>query len=281
MSNRLLQSIKRTGLWLLVVSLLAGAQLAVAEPTQVGRVLAASAGATAQQPDQTPRDLQRRSPVYLGDTLRTTEEARMQLRMNDGEIFSLSAGSELVIEAFHYAGEDEETAAEESNIKRLVEGGLRTITGAVGGERYRIESRAGTIGVRGTSFYAFTQAGQNLYVRGLTGQLYLENEYGVAEFGVGETHNSARIAALGQAPQSIDARDLPASFNRAFQESGRPPGLEKQSSPGRSHRPAAGVNPDVAPDLGNPAPGRAMDPPGRENDTPPGLEGREPPGRNK
>src|SRR5690554_2709481 len=112
----------------------------LAKQQEVGKILMATIGVTAQQPGQKPRTLARRSAVFLGDTLKTPEGGRAQLRMADGEMISLTAASELKIEAFDYQPDNQE--AKDTNVKRLVTGGLRTITGAVKGEGYEMKSRA-------------------------------------------------------------------------------------------------------------------------------------------
>ncbi|WP_404419690.1 FecR domain-containing protein [Marinospirillum sp.] len=202
---------------LLLVFFLALSLPVQAEQVEVGRVLAATKGVTAQQPDQEPRELRRRSLIYLGDTLSTPEGGRAQLRMDDGEMISMTASSQLVIESFSHDSDNPESESE-SSVKRLVQGGLRTITGAVGGDGYRIESRAGTIGIRGTSFDLFTQNGENLYARSHRGNLYVENDQGRAEFGAGEAQNAAQVTAVGAPPEAISAEDLPDFFDQNFEE---------------------------------------------------------------
>lgn len=157
MFNQPSKSFLHTIYWLLLVILIMAfiATPAVAKNSEVGRVLMATVGVTAEQLGGASRDLARRSVIFLGDTLKTPEGGRAQLRMADGEMISLMESSELVIEAFRYQpnANDEKDA----NVKRLVTGGLRSITGAVKGEGYEMKSRAGTIGIRGTAYEAYTQ----------------------------------------------------------------------------------------------------------------------------
>jgi len=200
-----------------LVFLLIWSSISVAEPVEVGRVLAATQGVTAQQPGEEIRELRRRSSVYLGDQLTTPEGGRAQLRLDDGEMISMTSSSQLIIEAFEYGNTDQD-ASEERSVKRLVQGGLRSITGAVDGGGYRVESRAGTIGIRGTSFDVFTQTGEDVYVRAHRGNLFLENEQGLAEFAAGQFLNAAQVEALGQPPVAINVQDLPDFFEQAFEE---------------------------------------------------------------
>lgn len=188
----------------------------LAKQQEVGKILMATIGVTAQQPGQKPRTLARRSAVFLGDTLKTPEGGRAQLRMADGEMISLTAASELKIEAFDYQPDNQE--AKDTNVKRLVTGGLRTITGAVKGEGYEMKSRAGTIGIRGTAFEMYSQQGENLYVRIQRGNVFVANAQGSVDIGVNQRLMAARIGGINQAPESISLSDLPQFFEDAFAE---------------------------------------------------------------
>ncbi|SFX04756.1 FecR family protein [Marinospirillum alkaliphilum] len=207
---------KHYGLTLLLLILLACSGSVLAQPQEVGRILMATTGVTAQQPGQAQRELARRSPVFVGDTLRTPEGGRAQLRMADGEMISLTANSQLVIEAFKH--QPDAPAADDASVKRLVTGGLRTITGAVGGEGYRVESRAGTIGIRGTAFEVFSEQGNNLFVRTQRGNIYVQNRFGRVEIGVDMPQRAAQILSVNQPPVAIPQRDLPDFFDNAFEE---------------------------------------------------------------
>lgn len=203
-------------LMLMLVLLLFLASPAIAKQIEVGRVLMATQGVTAEQPGIKPRTLARRSAVFLGDTLKTPEGGRAQLRMADGEMISLTAASELKIEAFDYQPDNQEV--KDTNVKRLVTGGLRTITGAVKGEGYEMKSRAGTIGIRGTAFEMYSQQGENLYVRIQRGNVFVANAQGSVDIGVNQRLMAARIGGINQAPESISLSDLPQFFEDAFAE---------------------------------------------------------------
>src|SRR5690554_2334664 len=155
---------------------------AVANQEEVGKVLMATLGVTAEKPASKPRNLTRRSSIYVGETIKTPEGGRAQIRMADGEMLSLAANSELTIEAFEY--QPNTTAAKQTSVKHLVTGGLRTITGAVKGNDYEMKSRAGTIGIRGTAFEVYTQQGENLFVSIQRGNVYVQNAQGSIDIGV-------------------------------------------------------------------------------------------------
>lgn len=187
-----------------------------AKQTEAGKVLMATLGVTAEKPASKPRNLTRRSSIYVGETIKTPEGGRAQIRMADGEMLSLAANSELTIEAFEY--QPNTTAAKQTSVKRLVTGGLRTITGAVKGNDYEMKSRAGTIGIRGTAFEVYTQQGENLFVSIQRGNVYVQNAQGSIDIGVDQLRTAARITSINQAPEAISVSDLPQFFEDAFAE---------------------------------------------------------------
>ena len=189
---------------------------AVANQEEVGKVLMATLGVTAEKPASKPRNLTRRSSIYVGETIKTPEGGRAQIRMADGEMLSLAANSELTIEAFEY--QPNTTAAKQTSVKHLVTGGLRTITGAVKGNDYEMKSRAGTIGIRGTAFEVYTQQGENLFVSIQRGNVYVQNAQGSIDIGVDQLRTAARITSINQAPEAISVSDLPQFFEDAFAE---------------------------------------------------------------
>ena len=198
----------------LMASLIMFASPAIAKQIEAGKVLMATVGVTAQQPGAKARSMARRSSIYVGDTIKTPEGGRAQLRMADGEMLSLTASSELKIEAFQYQPESADTKS--SNIKSLVTGGLRTITGAVKGDDYEMKSRAGNIGIRGTAFEVYSQQGENLFVNIQRGNVYVRNAQGTVDIGVDQALTAARIMGINQMPEAISVSDLPQFFEDAF-----------------------------------------------------------------
>ncbi|HKM15929.1 MAG TPA: FecR domain-containing protein [Marinospirillum sp.] len=188
----------------------------LAQQIEVGRMLMATVGVTAEQPDASPRAMMRRSAIYVGDTIKTPEGGRAQMRMADGEMLSLTAESELTIEAFEYQPDSPD--AKKSNVKRLVTGGLRTITGAVKGDDYEMKSRAGTIGIRGTAFEVYTQQGQNLFIKVQSGNVFVLNKQGSIDIGVNRRFRAARIGNIDLPPEAIPGSELPKFFQDSFSE---------------------------------------------------------------
>jgi len=202
-------------LFLVILLLFLFAAPAMAKKNEVGLVLMATVGVTAEQPNSAPRKLTRRSKIFEGDLLKTPKGGRVQLRMADGEMISLMESSELIIEAFNYQSASD---AKNTSVKNLVTGGLRTITGAVKGENYEMKSRAGTIGIRGTAFEAFTQQGENLYVRMQSGEVVVKNDQGSVAIGLNQPFSAARIGGMNQPPEAIPPAQLPSFFQQTFSQ---------------------------------------------------------------
>ena len=115
----------------------------------VGRVLTARGEVFARQPDSEPRDLGRGDHVYEGDTLLTGDGGRAQVRFMDQGLVQLQPETEYIIE--HYREEEGERGA----FTRLVEGGMRALSGTIGEqdrENYRLDTPVASIGLRGTHY---------------------------------------------------------------------------------------------------------------------------------
>lgn len=186
--------------------------LSFAQADIIGRVLIATQGVTAQQPQGEVRPLSRKAAVYLGDTLITPEGGKAQIRLNDGELIALTPATQLILEDFNYTSQ----ASNNTSVKNLVTGGLRSISGVVGGEGYQVKTRAGTIGIRGTAYEAFTQQGNNLYVRMQRGDASVKNSRGEVLIGINQPLAAARIIDPNAKPEAIGFSALPEFFNQNF-----------------------------------------------------------------
>ncbi len=158
----------------------------------VGRVLSSVGEFVAVRPDDSRRQLQRRDPVYSGDTLHTGGRGRAQIRFIDQGLVDLRPNTVFRIDRYEAAGEEQGGAA----VMTFVTGAMRTVTGSIGGDDrddYRVESAVATIGVRGTDyslqFCAADCASQDrpegLYGRVDEGGITVTNETGTSEFGAG------------------------------------------------------------------------------------------------
>ncbi len=130
--------------------LLAPVTAMAAEPA--GFVLMASGEVFAVQTNQQLRKLRRKSPFYAGESLKTEQGSKAQVRFRDGSLISMRADTEIHIDEFRF---DEAEKGEDRNIFTLINGGFRTITGKIGKKdpnNYQMKSSVASIGVRGTTY---------------------------------------------------------------------------------------------------------------------------------
>lgn len=117
---------------------------------------------------QHSRPLQRRAPVFAQDVLQTGVASAGQFRMGDGGLLSLQAETVLAVQQYQLAADG---SADQVQLE-LLEGGLRTITGALPpqGRQYQLRTPLATLGVRGTHYEAVLQQG-DLYLAGWDGSI--------------------------------------------------------------------------------------------------------------
>ncbi|MEE9448057.1 MAG: FecR family protein [Arenicellales bacterium] len=120
--------------------------------TVVGKVSLLKGVVTAQSVDQALRTLAKGSEILLSDELETSQDSFVVIKMSDGGKITLRPNTILQVLAY-----SEKPGAEEEKMK-LVKGGLRAITGAIGHARpeaVKFEARTTTIGIRGTDFVIY------------------------------------------------------------------------------------------------------------------------------
>jgi hypothetical protein len=135
-----------------------------------------------------------RTEVRSGDLLRTAPGSTAQLRLQDNALIALRQGTEFRIEDFRYAGKEDGT---ERAFFRLLKGGFRTVSGAIGHVNpgnYEVRTDAATLGIRGTHYNLVLcrgdcpQAKDGLYGGVLEGRVAVANQakaeqlYGAGEF---------------------------------------------------------------------------------------------------
>src|SRR2546425_6626440 len=137
---------------MLFAALVAAAGPVCAQGTEAGRFLSVVGDVRVGREVAPQRVAQRATEFYEGESIITGASALAQLRMTDGALMSVRGDTEIKLERFSYAGEQDRNA---SFLMSVLKGGLRTITGVIGRqnrERYRITTATVTIGVRGTDF---------------------------------------------------------------------------------------------------------------------------------
>ena len=172
---------------MLFAALVAAAGPVCAQGTEAGRFLSVVGDVRVGREGAPQRVAQRAAEFYEGESIVTAVGALAQLRMTDGALMSVRGDTEIKLERFSYAGEQDRNA---SFLMSVLKGGLRTITGVIGRqnrERYRITTATVTIGVRGTDFeivHVPLQAGSRevpagTYDRVFEGVTSMENRAGV------------------------------------------------------------------------------------------------------
>src|SRR2546427_1993573 len=137
---------------MLFAALVAAAGPVCAQGTEAGRFLSVVGDVRVGREGASQRVAQCAAEFYEGESIVTAAGALAQLRMTDGALMSVRGDTEIKLERFSYAGEQDRNA---SFFMSVLKGGLRTITGVIGRqnrERYRITTATVTIGVRGTDF---------------------------------------------------------------------------------------------------------------------------------
>ena len=102
--------------------------------------------------DGRTRTAERGGDLREGDTIVTGANALAQLRMTDGAQMSVRPDTEMKLERFSYAGEEDRQS---TFLASIVKGGLRVITGLIARQNragYSIRTASATMGVRGTHF---------------------------------------------------------------------------------------------------------------------------------
>lgn len=140
-----------------------------------GKVEFASGGATIQGADGSSKVMTKGMEVNQGDTI-LTGSGRAQVKFSDGGYISFQPNTQFKIEEYNYNGKQDGT---ERGFFRLVEGGLRALTGFVGRENrpnYRMATPVATIGIRGS--YYLAEFREKLRTHVGHGSIYVFNEQG-------------------------------------------------------------------------------------------------------
>jgi len=135
----------------LLTGLCARAQAPANQPEVVGKVMAIRGKVEAVDAAGATRRLKLKSPIFLGDALKTSSRGRVQVAFRDNTQISLGRNTEMVIEDYQFKPE-ESVAAMVTNVKSGV---FRVMGGAItkiAPEKFMTKTPTATIGIRG-SFY--------------------------------------------------------------------------------------------------------------------------------
>jgi hypothetical protein len=124
----------------------------LAPKIRTGYVVSLSGKVNAIDVNDRANQLQINSPIFQGDRLETELGSNLHVTMDDGaEVFLKEDSVMKVSEYVITSGYDKNS----SSILDLLRGGLRTITGAIGGSNtanYQMHTGLATIGIRGTEY---------------------------------------------------------------------------------------------------------------------------------
>lgn len=124
----------------------------VVSSEQAGVVLSMKGTAIASDAEGTMRTLKRGEKIFENDLVCTDTDSQLQLKMKDGALYTLKPQSRLDIQQYSY---DADGKQDNAVSMELVEGALRTVSGAVGKsnpDAYSLKAGAASIGIRGTEF---------------------------------------------------------------------------------------------------------------------------------
>lgn len=124
----------------------------VSNKHKVGYVVRQEGRVSVKDQDGNVLGLEVNSQIYEGDRITTGDGANLYILMDDGAEIFLKADSIIKISEYVItSGYDDGS----SSIMDLIRGGLRTITGAIGGSalsNYSVQTGLATIGIRGTEY---------------------------------------------------------------------------------------------------------------------------------
>ncbi len=186
---------------LLMLAFEAGAQT-------IGRVLSAAGDVSALRGGG-EEILTAGSALFSGDVVRTGEASSAQLRFSDESIVALRAKSRFAVSDYRFTGGDDGVS---QAAYRLLQGGLRTLTGVIGRmrrDRYVMGTTLATVGIRGTAYTLVlcqqdcvdsdgTQAPDGAYGVVFDGRVSVTNEAGTVEFDAEEAFFVSDIRTLAQ-----------------------------------------------------------------------------------
>ncbi|WP_161491127.1 FecR family protein [Polynucleobacter hirudinilacicola] len=181
---------------------------------EVGRILLALGDTKLIRKGQSSA-LTKGATLQAGDTITTGVNSNLQMRMTDGAVIALRAGSEFKIDEYQFNGKSDGTEKASLN---LVQGGVRAVTGVIGRENkdnLKVNTVAATIGVRGTGFNIVdcsnsclgadkALAKNGLYAGVFEGKVVVKNDASEGTYGVNEpiyvASKTAPIDRLSEPP---------------------------------------------------------------------------------
>ncbi len=149
-------AIKTHLVWILLCALFAVGMLSAGSvyAQTVGKVIDLSGPLLARKSGGVVKVLTQTSVVEQGDLLESEKNTYARIKFIDNSEITLRPNTQFRIENFSF---DEARPENDSSVFGLIKGGLRSITGLLGKrnkEKYKLNTPAATIGIRGTTFIA-------------------------------------------------------------------------------------------------------------------------------
>lgn len=157
-----------------------------AAESEAGKVVSVAGRAAAATLNGDIRDLGRGGAVNTGDTVVTSRNSYVRLKLVDGASVILRPNSRFQIEDYNVAEKEEENRS----VFNLIKGGFRTVTGLIGRRNkrgVRVRTAVATIGIRGTNWEMVSCVG------GSCGANPDGDYYTVYEGGISVTNNSGTL----------------------------------------------------------------------------------------
>lgn len=162
------------------------------------------------------RKLKRRAPIFDVDTVTTAGQSKAQFRMNDGTLLALKENTTLLISEYKYNEADSNNSA----VLELVEGGLRSVTGAIKANdgTYELKTPVGSIGIRGTHYE----------VEIIEGDVFLAVWDGAIDVNVGGSNDSVSLgegedfsfATISEDGEVTELLEPPENFSEGHSDDG-------------------------------------------------------------
>lgn len=253
---------RRARFTLVMLSMLIVCASQTAQANEAGKIIFAKGPVSAERDPPVP--LAKGDSILVADEIVTGEAARAQLLMLDGAKIAIRPNSRLLIEEFLYAsgesapeGTPVASASHDRAVYRLIKGGFRSITGAIGKENeadYEVRSPVGVLGIRGTDYTVLLcqndcGSEQNgLHISVTSGIVVFRNEFGEFEVTAGQqflvplTDRRPQHLAAPQDDGDEESNDGPSDDNtpempiRGIDNDGSPIDLTDPNPPDQGER---------------------------------------------
>lgn len=188
----------------LVITLFSYSQLSNAATNNAGIVISSTGPLTAIQNGKT-RSLSRGTSFYASERIQTGEVTTAILRFTDGTISTLRPNSTMRVRGYAYNKKAPSPANSHYSIN-LIQGGLRTLSGQIAKiapNNYKLDTKAATVGVRGTDFSMRYDAKNGLLAAIFQGQIDVSNQAGSIVIGGNSPYRYAYVANQNTAPVGL------------------------------------------------------------------------------